>query len=280
MNRQGFDTSTPGGMEHLHRLLDTLLAYNQDTGNRDYNDIRVYPGDCHHMYVEWDRAPFDPCEGWGGSFQWVGVGDEVYTEATFPDGHTEMVQAGTEREAVDNWMESHPGWEVDRLGTWTNAIEDAGSAIASGIGTWMSMEPAGQDGFQVSTLDIGECKDLGITQMMLRMDPGVLRRTDSIVMAGEASMPLTHMSCIQDGYFVPSGDGGMLLGTAYIPLEYRDPWMESPEKSIREVRVYQAHPVDGDGGQRTCLVYLTQDNYPIARQDLVQGKATGKGSNK
>ena len=124
MNKQSFDLSKPNGKKHFNNLLNVLFAYNEDRDNEDYYEIHIYPSDCEYITIEWENTPWGSNKEWGGSFKWVSVYDEVYTEVHFPDDHYEMVPVGSENEVLKEWHKDHPEWVMTPYGTWTNKEEN------------------------------------------------------------------------------------------------------------------------------------------------------------
>ena len=121
MNRQSFDLSKSNGKALFRQLLDSLLAYNADPDNTDYNDIHIYQEEVF-LIIEWDRTPYS--KEWGGQWQYLEEDDVVMTEVYFPDNHCEYLFPQDIEERLTEWHKEHPEWVKTPYGTWTNAAEN------------------------------------------------------------------------------------------------------------------------------------------------------------
>lgn len=106
----------------LADLLNYLLSYNQNPASESYYDIHITT-DGYCMIVEWSSVDND--HQFGGTFQYIGEEQVIYTTYQLPDGSSIDLQSEDEfQEYFTQWMSVNPGWVKTSYGTWTNEIEN------------------------------------------------------------------------------------------------------------------------------------------------------------
>lgn len=254
MNSQSFDLTKPQGRKHFQKFLDTLIDYNNDTDNDDYNDIHIRQEDCGYIVIEWEKTPWS--KEWGGRFEFLTYDQEIYEEVSFPDNHYEMLPKGTGDEAVKEWLKDHPEWVKTSYGTWTNVEDNRRSAIDWRIDEWVSREVKENDStFSISYVDCG-ANDPLLTALMA-VDSDVLRRTDFIVI-GSALLPM----CMKDTEIAlnKSFDADRVvskIGVYNLKYTNQESWQEKPETIDVVVHVYHNSKVGNS------ILFLTDSHYLI-----------------
>ena len=238
-----------------------MLDYNEDTENDDYYDIRVHPDDCNLVVVEWEKTPWDRGE-WGGSFQWVGVCEEVYSEVYYPNGGYDMVPKGSEDEHLKEWHEHNPDWVLNDFGGWTNMEENRRCSIDFHCVEWANRKEEPHDStFSLIEAKPGDWDGKTLSEIVLAARPDILYRTGYIVI-GKPLLPTCNEGCFKpnEGFKGEErnfGKAGMLT----LRFMYKE-FIDEPKQVENEIHVYYDERCGGN------ILYLTDTHYLIARQAI------------
>lgn len=121
MNEFNFDLKKENESKHFYNILKSLLDYNESS-DKDYYEIHIRQSGCTETYLECEKVPYN--RSYGGRFEFLEWGDDVFTELIFPDHSSEMVLKGSEDDIFNEWLEEHPSWAKTSYGTWTNEVEN------------------------------------------------------------------------------------------------------------------------------------------------------------
>ena len=102
-------------------LLNYLINYHKNGDDR-FNDIHITSdGEC--LIIEWTLVPYD--RSYGGGFKFVDDDCMVVREQLMPDHSYEYFPATiSEKDALREWLNVHPGWRLNEFGIWTHVKDD------------------------------------------------------------------------------------------------------------------------------------------------------------
>lgn len=252
MNRQSFDLSRSNGKALFKQLLDSLLAYNADPDNTDYNDIHIYQEESF-LIIEWDRTPYSG--DWGGKWYYLEEDEIIQKEVHFPDGHYDYVFPEDAEEVFNEWCKNHPEWVKNEHGIWTNTEENRRFYIGhSGKKIAERTVVPGDSTYDEIRATINDPATIDFKALVASIRDDVIQRTDYIVIS----------PAVLRSYYRPdeeqlseNNEGVHELGT--ITLTYKDRWETEPKENL--IHVY----VDFDSYEKGDyqISFLTDNHYQI-----------------
>lgn len=252
MNRQSFDLSKSNGKALFKQLLDSLVAYNADPDNTDYNDIHIYQEESF-LIIEWDRTPYSG--DWGGKWHYLEADEIIQKEVSFPDGHYDYVFPEDAEEVFNEWCKNHPEWVKNEHGIWTNTEENRRFYIGhSGKKIAERTVVPGDSTYDELRATINDPATIDFKALVASIRDDVIQRTDYIVIS----------PAVLRSYYRPdeeqlseNNEGVHKLGT--IALTYKDRWETEPKENL--IHVY----VDFDSYEKGDyqISFLTDNHYQI-----------------
>lgn len=261
MNNQGFDITTPKGLQKALKFLQALIELGATTEDTDYtyNEIHLVPKN-GWLDVEWESTSLSG--EYGGKFIFFNedCGDVLKKCVEHPDGSCEVVNPENVQDAIKKWEVNHPHWQKDHDGIWHDTERERKDGLSYKDLKELESKP-GDDIFKV--VELVPLDPTDFFEVVGAIPGDVAHRSEVIVIGPDLLAAATEALDKRDWKVEDPDDLTLFkVGEMEYDYSYKDWGMPYEAERVNHSHVYCCNDLG------PTAIFLTGDTYPIGRVDV------------